>query len=140
MVADFCEGQAWKRPATWTTAERNRFLEDLDRGVFPGLYTPAPTEQGGGHSEEEAPGEEGPGPDGSRAAWSRTKPAYFAALKVFGVDPVGLDTFYEAHGLPLLDEQTAEQRSRFLEKLGRGRMSERVNEWLANSAAFGGEA
>jgi hypothetical protein len=39
-VADFCESRKWGRPASWTTAERNRFLEDLDRGTFRDLYDP----------------------------------------------------------------------------------------------------
>jgi hypothetical protein len=39
-VAAYCEGRKWGRPASWTTEERGRFLEDLDRGAFKDLFDP----------------------------------------------------------------------------------------------------
>jgi hypothetical protein len=39
-VAGYCEKRKWGRPASWTTDERSRFLEDLDRGAFKDLYDP----------------------------------------------------------------------------------------------------
>ena len=39
-VASYCENRKWGRPASWTTDERNRFLEDLDRGAFKDLFDP----------------------------------------------------------------------------------------------------
>ena len=41
QVANFCEGRSWGRPASWTTEERARFLDDLDRGSFKDLYIPS---------------------------------------------------------------------------------------------------
>jgi len=40
-VANFCEARSWGRPASWTTEERARFLEDLDKGTFKDLYVPS---------------------------------------------------------------------------------------------------
>ncbi|MFT4977353.1 MAG: hypothetical protein ACI8S6_003258 [Myxococcota bacterium] len=40
QVANFCEARSWGRPASWTTEERARFLDDLDRGSFKDLYVP----------------------------------------------------------------------------------------------------
>ena len=39
-VASYCERRKWGRPASWTTEERNRFLEDLDNSAFKDLYNP----------------------------------------------------------------------------------------------------
>lgn len=39
-VAGYCESRKWGRPASWTTEERGRFLEDLDRGAFKDLFDP----------------------------------------------------------------------------------------------------
>ena len=39
-VAAYCEQRKWGRPATWTTDERSRFLDDLDGGAFKGLFVP----------------------------------------------------------------------------------------------------
>ena len=39
-VAGYCEKRKWGRPASWTTDERTRFLEDLDRGAFKDLFDP----------------------------------------------------------------------------------------------------
>ncbi len=38
-IAAFCEQRKWGRPASWTTEERSRFLDDLDNNAFKDLYT-----------------------------------------------------------------------------------------------------
>ena len=44
-VSTFCEGKGWGRPATWDSNRRTRFLESLDQGKLPDLYTPASKQQ-----------------------------------------------------------------------------------------------